>query len=77
MKFSSNPKGEQREHKKLLDLEQIPEADDNDIDVDLKDKPKYFDEYDDVFIDSEDELVAGENNYIEIDCFPLNPPPAA
>ncbi len=32
-------------------------------------KPKYFDEFDDVWVDSEDEMVAGENNYIEIKCF--------
>jgi len=26
-------------------------------------------------VDSEEELVAGENNYIEIDCLPLDPLP--
>ena len=27
--------------------------------------------FDDEEIDSEEEMVAGENNYIEIDCLPL------
>jgi hypothetical protein len=30
----------------------------------LSPKPKYFDEFDDIWVDSEDEMVAGENNYI-------------
>jgi len=42
----------------------------------LPEKPNYFNEFDEVHIDSEDELVAGENNYIEIDCLPLEPPAA-
>ena len=35
----------------------------------LSPKPKYFDEFDDIWVDSEDEMVAGENNYIQINCF--------
>ena len=38
---------------------------------DLPDKPSYFDKFDEEMIDSEDELVAGENNYIEIKSVPL------
>jgi hypothetical protein len=37
----------------------------------LTDKPSYFNMFDDEMVDSEDELVAGENNYIEIDCLPI------
>ena len=37
----------------------------------LPDKPSYFNMFDDEEIDSEEEMVAGENNYIEIDCLPL------
>ena len=32
--------------------------------------------FDDELIDSEDELVAGENNYIEIDCLPIEKKPS-
>lgn len=31
--------------------------------------------FDEKEVDSEDEMVAGENNYIEIDCLPLEGPP--
>lgn len=78
MRFLSNPMGDsQKKNNNLCNLENIPEDDECfDREIDLKDKPKYFDEFDDVFVDSEDELVAGENNYIEINCFPLEPPQA-
>ena len=38
-------------------------------------KPAYFDEYDETWVDSEDEMVAGENNYIQIECLPLDGEP--
>ena len=41
--------------------------------MELPDKPSYFSMFDDEEIDSEDEMVPGENNYIEIDCLPINP----
>lgn len=37
----------------------------------LPDKPSYFDMCDDDLVDSEDEMVSGENNYIEIKCLPI------
>ena len=40
--------------------------------LEMPNKPSYFSMFDDEEIDSEDEMVAGENNYIEIDCLPLN-----
>ena len=40
----------------------------------LPEKPSYFNMHDVENVDSEEELVAGENNYIEIDCLPLEPP---
>ena len=49
-------------------------ADDDDINEDeyeLPEKPSYFNMFDDEELDSEEEMVAGENNYIEIDCLPL------
>ena len=39
--------------------------------MDLPSKPSYFNMFDDAAVDSEEEMVAGENNYIEIDCLPL------
>ena len=33
-----------------------------------KEKPSYFNMFDEEIIDSEEEMVAGENNYIEIKC---------
>ena len=61
-------------------LENIPEIDENDYnkyaaapvgDL-LLEKPSYFNMLDDDNNCSEDELVPGENNYIEIDCLPLD-----
>ena len=43
------------------------------VSYNLRDKPSYFDMLDDDNVDSEDELVSGENNYIEIKCLPLIP----
>ena len=40
--------------------------------IDLPNKPSYFNMFDEEEIDSEEEMVAGENNYIEIDCLPLD-----
>lgn len=43
--------------------------------MDLPSKPSYFNMFDDEEINSEEEMVAGENNYIEIDCLPLEGQP--
>ena len=43
--------------------------------MDLPSKPSYFNMFDDAEVDSEEEMVAGENNYIEIDCLPLEGQP--
>ena len=65
------------------ELAEIREEEDGDeMAMDLPSKPSYFNMFDDVELDSEEEMVAGENNYIEIDCLPLegqprNPAPAA
>ena len=34
-------------------------------------KPTYFNLFDEAHVDTEDELVAGENNYVEIKCLPM------
>ena len=39
--------------------------------IELPNKPSYFNMFDEEEVDSEEEMVAGENNYIEIDCLPL------
>lgn len=52
--------------------DQAVEIDEQDYDLE---KPTYFDEFDEAWIDSEDEMVAGENNYIEIQCLPLDGEP--
>ena len=59
----------QEEEKKVVAAEE--EDDINEDEYDLPDKPSYFNMFDDEQVDSEDEMVAGENNYIEIDCLPL------
>ena len=43
--------------------------------MELPNKPSYFNMFDEEEVDSEEELVAGENNYIEIDCLPLEGQP--
>ena len=64
-------------------MEQVVEENDKDdefSDIDglpadlLPQKPKYFSEFDGDELDSEEELVAGENNYIEINCMPFDVP---
>ena len=37
----------------------------------MPEKPKYFDEFENLSLDSEDELVAGEKNYIEVKSTPV------
>ena len=67
----------------LADIPENGEGSENDeMAMDLPDKPSYFNMFDEVELDSEEEMVAGENDYIEIDCLPLegqprNPAPAA
>ena len=60
-------------------LAEIPEglegAENDELVMDLPSKPSYFNMFDDDEIDSEEEMVAGENNYIEIDCLPLEGQP--
>ena len=56
-------------------LAEIPEdregSENDELAMDLPSKPSYFNMFDDAAVDSEEEMVAGENNYIEIDCLPL------
>ena len=52
---------------------EIPEESEEEIDL-LPYRPKYFDEFENYSADSEEELVAGENNYIEIQCLPFEDP---
>lgn len=47
------------------------DQDEDDVAHKLPEKPKYFDMFDEDLVDSEDEMVSGENNYIEIKCLPL------
>lgn len=73
MRISSNIEIRQANHKPnpLGVLPVINEdAEDGEV-YDLPEKPKYFDMLDEDMVDSEDELVSGENNYIEIKCLPL------
>lgn len=51
--------------------EDLADLADEENKINLPNKPSYFNMFDDEMIDSEDELVAGENNYIEIDCLPM------
>ena len=48
-----------------VDFDIVEESDDEEIDL-LPHRPAYFDEFDKFSADSEEEMVAGENNYIEI-----------
>ena len=60
--------------KKLLDNipEGLEDEDNDDVNaLDFPDKPSYFNMFDDDEVDSEEDMVAGENNYIEIECLPL------
>ena len=60
----------------LADIPENGEGSENDeMAMDLPDKPSYFNMFDDADIDSEEEMVAGENNYIEIDGLPLDGQP--
>ena len=68
---------------RLDGLQVIPEApdkgersadSDDEHEYQLPQKPSYFSKYDDVLIDSEDELVSGENNYIGVKAVPIHPP---
>ena len=45
--------------------------------MEIPDKPSYFNMFDEEEINSEEDMVAGENNYIEIECLPLNGAAAA
>ena len=79
IRFNSinNVAGEKANNKieRLDGLHAIPEevldSADEEQKFDLPDKPSYFNMFDDEMVDSEDELVSGENNYIEIDCLPI------
>ena len=56
-------------------MEEFDSKESDELPPDLfPDKPAYFDEFDYTELDSEDELVAGENNYIEIKCLPFDLP---
>ena len=49
------------------------------IDLYMPNRPSYFDMFEEIQLDSEDEQAIGENNYIEINAMPLerfNRPPA-
>ena len=48
------------------DLEEIKEEVENINEADLPEVPGYFRQFDPDELDSEDELVSGENNFIEI-----------
>ena len=66
----------QNQKKELEDVvEEFDSKESDELPPDLfPDKPAYFDEFDYTELDSEDELVAGENNYIEIKCLPFDLP---
>ena len=74
--FSSLPQKERMVEDELEERE-IQSIQGDDIDKDdendlfTEEKPSYFN-CDEIFIESEDEKAAGENNYIEIDAMPLH-----
>lgn len=47
-------------------------VEDSDDDLFMQDKPSYFDKYELIELDSEDEQAVGENNYVEIEAMSLN-----
>ena len=62
---------QEEEKKGVVIADENDEDEINEDEYILPDKPSYFNMYDDLELDSEEEMVAGENNYIEIDCLPL------
>ena len=65
--------GDKQNNSMLADIPESNEGAENDQinAMEIPDKPSYFNMFDEEEINSEEDLVAGENNYIEIECLPL------
>jgi len=65
--------GDKQNNLMLADIPESNEGAENDQinAMEIPDKPSYFNMFDEEEINSEEDLVAGENNYIEIECLPL------
>ena len=59
--------------KSMKNVNSIPEIEEDDDvnDLYIPERPSYFDLFDKLELDSEDEQAIGENNYIEIYAMPL------